>query len=287
MCSVNNDSKVIYIHIPKNGGLYVEHILKKYYGFILDYIIKTDNYGFIYKNETFHFPTERRGVLKYYMNSKYIKRQYNINDKIWNDYKKFTFVRNPYTKIISSYEYLKKMYNTDGYINENYKRIQFPSFSEFIKNQKYGFEQPLYKNNIELYCYHYYHTFITQYEHLMNNEDKININYIGKFENLNEDLIEILIKLGVKNPLKHIDEINNNTKNNVSNKNDISEYIDEEILAFINQYYDKDFEIFGYEKYYNINDLSININFEKQNEDFLNKNNLLVEKYKIQNSLIS
>jgi hypothetical protein len=28
MCSINDDSKTIYIHVPKNGGLYVEHILK-------------------------------------------------------------------------------------------------------------------------------------------------------------------------------------------------------------------------------------------------------------------
>jgi len=283
MCSVNHDLKAIYIHVPKNGGLYVEHILKRYYGFTLDYIIKPDNYGFIYENDIFHFPKERRGVLKYYMNSKYIKRQYNMTEKMWNEYTKFTFIRNPYTKIISSYEYLKKMYNTDEYKNENYKPINFPSFSDFIKNQKYGFEQPLYKNNIELYCYHYYHTFITQYEHLLNNED-INIDYIGNFENLNEDLIDILKKIGVKNPTKHINEINNNTKFNVTKKSDISNYIDDDLLFFINDYYNKDFEIFGYEKYYNINDLSINVDFEKQNEDYSNKNKLLVEKYSEKNN---
>ena len=40
MCSINHDLKAIYIHVPKNGGLYVEQILKRYYGFELDYIIK-------------------------------------------------------------------------------------------------------------------------------------------------------------------------------------------------------------------------------------------------------
>ena len=96
-------------------------------------------------------------------------------------------------------------------------------------------------------------------------------------------------KLGVKNPIKHINEINNNTKFNVSKKLDISNYIDNDLLFFINEYYEKDFELFGYKKYYNSNYLSINIDFdfEKQNEDYLNKNKILVEKYSEKNILIS
>jgi hypothetical protein len=216
------------------------------------------------------------------MNSKYIQGQYNITEKMWNEYTKFTFVRNPYIRIISSYDYLKNMYNRDEYTNDNnnnYKSVQFPCFSDFIKNQKNGLDQCLYKNNIELYCYHYYDTFITQYEHLLNNNEVINIDYIGNFENLNEDLIDILKKIGVKNPTKHINEINNNTKFNVSKKLEISNCIDNDLLFFINEYYEKDFELFGYKKYCNSNYLSINIDFEKQNEDYLNKDKILVEKY--------
>jgi hypothetical protein len=281
MCSVNHDLKVIYIHIPKNGGLYVEHILKKYYGFEYDYNIMLDNFGFVYEDELFYLPHYNRGVLKYYINSKIINDKLKLTKEMWNKYTKFTFVRNPYTKIISSYEYLKILYKNNHYKNENYESIQFPSFSEFIKNQKYGIEQSLYKNNIELYCYHYYHTFIKQYEHLLNNDNKINIDYIGNFENLNEELINILSKIGVKNPIKHFNEVNNNTKINETKKNDISQYIiDNDLLTFINEYYNNDFELFGYKKYSNINDLYINNNFEKQNEDFLEKNKFLIEKYK-------
>lgn len=280
MCSVNHDLKAIYIHVPKNGGVYVEHVLKRYYGFTLDYNIKSDNYGFVYSNNTFHFPTENRGVLKYYTNSKYINREYKMTEKMWNEYTKFTFVRNPYTKIISAYEFLQDMYKKSNYYNnDDYIPIEFPCFSEFIKKQTNGLYQLLYKNNIELYCYHYYHTFITQYEHLINNQNQLKIDYIGKFENLNEDLIDILSKIGVTNPTKHLNEIRNDTRFNVSKKKEVSNYIHEEMLLFVNDYYNKDFEMFGYSKYTNVNELYKNIQFEKQQEEYSNKNKTLIEKY--------
>ena len=281
MISVNHDLNAIYIHIPKTGGEYIANILNKYYGFETYNNIIFDYYGFVYEDDLLHFPHNNRGVTKYYMNSKH-----KMTKEIWNTYIKFAFVRNPYTKIISSYEYSKYLYNEHHYKNDEF--IQFPSFSTFIKNQKYGMEQSLYENSLNLYCYHYYQTFITQYEHLLDNDNKINIDYIGQFENLNEELIDILTKIGVKNPIKHLNELynNNNNKPNKTNKDDISQYIDNELLTFINDYYDKDFELYKYKKYYNINDLSININFDKQNEEFLKKNNLLIEKYIDNNDLI-
>jgi hypothetical protein len=275
MCSINHNLKAIYIHVPKTGGLYVEHILMRYYGFSRDYSIKCDNYGFVYSNNMFHFPSENRGVLKYYTNSKYINQKYQMTEKMWNEYTKFTFVRNPYTKIISAYEFLKD--TSKNYNKDDYNQIEFPSFLEFIKIQTNGLDQRLYKNNIELYCYHYYHTFITQYEHLLNNENQIQIDYIGKFENLNEDLIDILSKIGVTNPTKHLNEIRNDTKFNVSKKKNVSNYIDEEMLYFINDYYNTDFETFGYSKYTSVNELFNNIHFEKQREEYSNKNKMLIE----------
>ncbi len=46
MCSINHDLKAIYLHIPKNGGLYVQNILEKYYNFKTIYFTRSDHYLF-------------------------------------------------------------------------------------------------------------------------------------------------------------------------------------------------------------------------------------------------
>ena len=46
MCSINHDLKAIFFHIPKNGGLYVQNILEKYYGFDTVYFTRKDHYLF-------------------------------------------------------------------------------------------------------------------------------------------------------------------------------------------------------------------------------------------------
>ena len=282
MCSINHDLKAIYIHIPKNGGVYIEYILQKYYGFKLDYIIKPDNYGFADSIDNPVLPVDNRGVLKYYMNSGYINKEYNMTEQKWKEYYKFTFVRNPYTKIISAYEFLKDNYNGNGngngnsnYYNKNID-TKFPSFREFFENQNLGFNHKLYHNSKNMFYYHYYHSFITQTDHLLNNDDIIDINYIGNFENLNEELITVLKNLGISNYTKHLKEIKNNTKSNITNKLTIGHYFDQELLDVVNTYFNDDFIKFNYSKYSNLTELSCNINFVNIEKEFINKNKVLI-----------
>ena len=70
--------------------------------------------------------------------------------------------------------------------------------------------------------YGYFHTFISQYDHLIdtdtNNNNNININYIGKFENLNKDLITVLHNIGISK-IKHTKYLEDNIIINSSNQN--------------------------------------------------------------------
>lgn len=43
MCSINHDLKAIFFHVPKNGGLYIETLLNKYYGFKTYYFTRKDH----------------------------------------------------------------------------------------------------------------------------------------------------------------------------------------------------------------------------------------------------
>ena len=46
MCSINHDLRSIYIHIPKNGGTYINKILKFCYDFKVTKLTRKDHNDF-------------------------------------------------------------------------------------------------------------------------------------------------------------------------------------------------------------------------------------------------
>lgn len=261
MCSINHEMKAIYIHVPKNGGLYVQNILEKYYGFKTLYFTRQDHHLFDkydktdfnkknYKNIVNGFINIKKfGVLTYYKTSVEHDKLMDMSHKKWNDYYKFTFLRNPYTKIVSAYKYLV----------EN----SFIPFEEFIDNKD------LYNN------YVYTHAFISQFEHIMNEEKKINLDYVGKFENLNNDLVEVLFKIGF-DKIKHANIIKKNIKINKGGDSNYHELYDQNILNKINIIFNLDFKNFFYDQINDINDF--HSYFISLTDDFQKNNQLLYQK---------
>lgn len=134
--------------------------------------------------------------------------EYNI-DKFF----KFTFVRSPYTRFIS------------GVLNHLYKH-ENPSVDivrKCIRNKDYKGQTVLLPQ----------HTFIEL-------GNKVAIDYIGKYENLQEDFNEVSKIVGKpKTKLKH------------ENKGigvNYELFLTDDIREFINDYYNVDFKILGYEK---------------------------------------
>jgi hypothetical protein len=97
-----------------------------------------------------------------------------MNEEKWNNYFIFTFLRNPYDRIVSGWNYVNK-YNIP--------------FDRFI-NIKYNANS-----------YDYWHVFMSQSRHIIDNNGKFRIDYLGKFENMESDLKIILNKIGFKNIL--------------------------------------------------------------------------------------
>ena len=190
---------VIFIHIPKAAGHSVETELCKKIN--------------IYDIKTMSKLNKKMYNLNYHATYKtYFNTIQNI-DK----YYIFTVVRNPYTRIWSLYNYQ---------ISKNYKiNNTYCNFGEYIKSEnKYigtyekfvifiDFIYDLYKKLCAKYdfsiitnyekavndCDRYgYILFIeTQSHYLMNNQNKININKIIKYETLNEDWKEIKEKFNI------------------------------------------------------------------------------------------
>ncbi len=85
----------------------------------------------------------------------------------WDYYFKFTIVRNPWARVVSSYHWRKKKH----YINEN------KSFNEFVRNSI----------NTIPHC----HEFTN------------GVDFVGKVENIEEDFKKICEKIGIEVKLKH------------------------------------------------------------------------------------
>lgn len=223
MCSINHDKKAIFIHIPKNGGSYIADILSKYYGFKNYYLQRPDHSFFCLGKDISVDKHENKihGTLIYYKTSSYINKIMNMDEYKWNNYFIFSFIRNPYDRIISGWNYC------------NRNKISFNNYI-YLKNK--------------VNAYDYWHVFMSQTRHLIGNNGKININYIGKFEKLEEDLKIVLNKIGIFN-------INHTPfKKNSKKHNNYKFYYNNEILNDVNILLKEDFKNFDYNIINDINE---------------------------------
>ncbi len=140
-------------------------------------------------------------------------------------YYKFTFVRHPYTRISSAYSFLQ-----NGGINErdlefkNKVLSQYSSVNDFVLN---------YLNKQTIYSYTH---FVPQVDYLINQKGKIDMDFIGKFESIDDDYKTITKKLGIKNTLNHYNKTKQTKKPTLN----------EEAKNKIYQLYQSDFKLLDY-----------------------------------------
>lgn len=147
----------------------------------------------------------------------------------YNDYFVFTFVRNPFDRVLSEYlyipKYLKKIENREirkccktltTYTAESFL-YKYPTFSDFVRSM-------IFINGHET-SQHVY-------------TDHSAVDFIGRFESLQQDFDTVCDKINVsRKQLPH---------NNKSKHRHYTEYYDDEARAIVSQKYAKDIEYFGY-----------------------------------------
>jgi hypothetical protein len=217
----------LFVHVPKSAGQSVEQFFMDRLG--LDWI--EDRADVLLGDN----PDPSRGTQKLAHLSafEYVNDGFVPADEFESLFK-FTFVRNPYERIVSEYRY------------RNY--FHHHSFADFVQNKlpKPGWDDK-------------YRHVMSQYDMLYGPDGKLLIDFVGRFENLQGDFDEVCRRLGIENSaLPHRNKSDKKSRNlkrrfrNVlfrngeNSKRHYTEFYDDETRAAVEKLYHKDIEAFGY-----------------------------------------
>ena len=211
---ISHKHKCIFLHIPKAAGTSVERFLRDVDSDIPAKVLRKRGFS--------HF----------------------LNDYL--DYYVFSFVRNPYDRLVSAWKWGQLKFQKEGGL-PFYSKERAVSFEEYVSlTTDFDYR----KDHKNLWSeYDEYHT-LPQFEFFpqLNGghyfSDKISpeftCDFIGRFENLHEDFNKVCPNLGIKQfKLPHA--YNSKTFKQTfdwSNK----------LKDRVNNYYKKDFELFNYNK---------------------------------------
>jgi hypothetical protein len=140
----------------------------------------------------------------------------------WNEAFKFTLVRNPWDKVVSHYEYRRKKNKTE-IASRNI------SFSDWV-TMTYG-------ENKDTFYYNNPRSFQPQVDWLKDVDGEISIDFIGKFDTINEDFDRIRNVIGLDEALPHL---------NASSRASYQSYYNNETRGIVANWFREDIEEFGY-----------------------------------------
>ncbi|ANO34933.1 hypothetical protein A6E01_17265 [Vibrio breoganii] len=188
-------NRSIFIHVPKTAGTSICHSL----------------YGNI--SWPWHFNARQCRL---------------IDKKAFDSYLKFTFVRDPFERLVSTYNYAQTHAKNNPNSSINFI-LSYNNFDEFVLDW-------VNKKNINT---HYF--FNTQLSYITDEKGIIIIDKVFRFESINHDFKLLSEMVDIKSELK---------ERNIS-KHTIAKKFTQEAIDRVYEVYLDDYDAFGYEKYKN------------------------------------
>lgn len=146
-----------------------------------------------------------------------------IGKKRFESSYKISAVRNPWDKVLSHYKYRIKTNQTN--MGEN-----TPSFSEWVKKTYGKNKDPFYYDKPKM--------FQPQVDWLKDYDNKIDIDVIMKFENLNKEFEKLSEYLNLNVSLPHL---------NATQKVNYREFYDDDSISIVSEWFAEDINMFSYE----------------------------------------
>ena len=139
----------------------------------------------------------------------------------WSQKFVFSFVRNPWDKVVSHYHYRVKTNQTG--LGEN--PVPFEDWLQrvYLDRDPRYFDKP--------------RMFMPQRQWLLGDDGEMLVDYVGRFESLNEDFTHVCQELGLKAELGHAKP---------SSRGGYQQYYSEAGRAIVESHFAQDIEAFGY-----------------------------------------
>jgi hypothetical protein len=191
----NDTYRCIFIHIPKAAGISIEAAL-------------------------FSEKVGHKKILWYALH----------DYQRFTSYFKFTFVRNPFARVVSAFFFLKKggRNRFDAHWAEQHLSA-FNRLDEFV----YALQDKSFAMSILAWQH-----FSPQYPYVTDPYGRILVDFIGKVETIDTDFRYVCSQLNVRTALPH---------HNRSHHNDFRTYFNDRMTEIIHQLYKTDFLLFDYD----------------------------------------
>ena len=219
---INHELKCVFIHIPRTAGSSVSTALSQriYEGQRFQYASRC-----IGESKKIHFSVSQSHKL--------------LGEHKWNDYFKFSFVRNPWDRLVSQYMWRCSKKEID---------VKNRSFKEWVvwrwNNWLSWLEKPrkVIRGNPVLGHKDKAVVLSKAFDEIYDEENnKIQVDFVGRFENLRADFNIICEKLNIdKNiimPHKH---------KTLRERKHYTEFYDDETRKIVEKFYMNDIKILGY-----------------------------------------
>ena len=166
----------------------------------------------------------------------------SLTDEKLDDYFKFTFVRNPFDRLVSAFNHI---------VMENLLKLHMGQERELNYVQLYMLFNLFVQRGLQTYdinkdSVHW----MTQYGHVAMDGYQY-VDFVGKYENLESDWRHVAKKIGVSEELPYIGasstaKESSETREVYQNLHYSKFYRNQEIIDIVSKFYKKDIDIFGY-----------------------------------------